>query len=157
MASYPQYMVFYYLTPKGFRRYSSSNLCPALSCPGRNLSKPADGGIWLVNPLDSDLPQMVISLFLGEQCLSRQEVKASVETAPKGRNRSVQDVSPGWIRKRPESRRDDTRVHISSGSGRPSAAFAATQNLSARLEAVPSQSAVCRRPRPLPRSARCSN
>jgi len=28
-------MVFYYLTPAHFRRYSSSNLCPALSSLGR--------------------------------------------------------------------------------------------------------------------------
>jgi len=32
--SYPQDMVFYYLTPAGFDRYSKSNLCPP--CPARD-------------------------------------------------------------------------------------------------------------------------
>src|SRR5258708_22047398 len=48
--SYPQDMVFYYLTPVQFDRYSSSNLCPALSSPGRFRNQRTGGGIWLVNP-----------------------------------------------------------------------------------------------------------
>src|SRR5437588_797013 len=45
-------MVFYYLTPARFRRYSSSNLCPALSSLGRFRIQRNGGGIWLVNPAD---------------------------------------------------------------------------------------------------------
>src|SRR6266487_6522497 len=50
--SYPQDMVFYYLTPARFRRYSSSNLCPALPSLGRFRIQRTGGGIWLVNPAD---------------------------------------------------------------------------------------------------------
>ena len=42
-------MVFYSLTPQGFRRYSSSNLCPALSSPGRQSRRANGGGTLLVN------------------------------------------------------------------------------------------------------------
>jgi len=41
-------MVFYYLTPVRFRRYSSSNLCPALSSLGRFRGKRTGGGTCLV-------------------------------------------------------------------------------------------------------------
>src|ERR1700724_496604 len=52
MTSYPQHMVFYYLTPARFGRYSNSNLCPAPSSLGRLSSERTAGGTWLVNLSD---------------------------------------------------------------------------------------------------------
>jgi hypothetical protein len=54
--SYPQYMVFYYLTRSQFDRYSKSNLCPP--CPARDgiSSYRTGGGICLVNlPMRADV------------------------------------------------------------------------------------------------------
>src|SRR6266567_6874462 len=48
--SYPQDMVFYYLTQAQSRQYSSSNLCSALPSPGRFRDWRTGGGIWLVDP-----------------------------------------------------------------------------------------------------------
>src|SRR5439155_23369249 len=44
-----QDMVFYSLTPQGFRRYSSSSLCPAPSSPGWQSRRANGGGTLLVN------------------------------------------------------------------------------------------------------------
>jgi len=44
-----QIWCFISLTPQGFRRYSSSNLCPALSSPGRQSRRANGGGTLLVN------------------------------------------------------------------------------------------------------------
>jgi hypothetical protein len=42
-------MVFYFLTPAGIRRYSSSNLCPALSSRVGARAPRKHGGIQVVN------------------------------------------------------------------------------------------------------------
>ena len=44
-----QDMVVLFLDPAGMRRYSSSNLCPALSSPGRQSRRAKGGGTLLVN------------------------------------------------------------------------------------------------------------
>ena len=72
--SYPQDMVFYYLTPARFRRYSSSNLCPALPSLGRFRIQRTGGGIWLVNPAT-------------ESCLSN--VRSAVRPTGAGRPSAV--------------------------------------------------------------------
>src|SRR5450432_237968 len=59
-------MVFYYLTPAQFGRYSKANLCPALSSLGRSRNWRTGGGIWLVNPsYEGCFPTFVAALRAG--------------------------------------------------------------------------------------------
>src|SRR6266851_3238028 len=88
--SYPQDMVFYYLTPMQFGRYSSSNLCPALSSPGRFRNQRTGGGIWLVNPCDdgrspismADLRRSFYACRLSLASIAIQKVSARLTCPP---------------------------------------------------------------------------
>src|SRR5258708_37854860 len=77
--SYPQDMVFYYLTPGRFRRYSSSNLCPAPPGLGRFRIQRTGGGIWLVNPADESC-RPILGVLLGRNEDSGRPSAASVPT-----------------------------------------------------------------------------
>jgi hypothetical protein len=79
-----QDMVFYSLTPQGFRRYSSSNLCPALSSPGRQSRRANGGGTLLVNRAEASFIESRKRLH---RDISRQE---GGETPPR--------QPPGWRR-----------------------------------------------------------
>jgi len=48
-------MVFYYLTPAGFRRYDTPNLCPPFPAGVQRLDVFRRGGIELVNPAAAPL------------------------------------------------------------------------------------------------------
>jgi hypothetical protein len=76
-------MVFYYLTPAGFRRYSSSNLCPALASRGGVEAERNRGGIRVVNPADD-------ALILMSEALSAQTTISAplVAAGTRGRGRS---------------------------------------------------------------------